>query len=188
MARTLLNVEVEGHMTKKMPRGFTLVEMLVVIAILGILSVLAVTVYKRYTMKAKTSEAMSMLAHIKAKQDAYQGEHYRYAHIPAFYPTTVKRNEKVPFGPLPVEWQQLGIQASTRAVYFQYNVVSDQGNVANAPPAGYGTYGLTPGQPWFVARALASFDDAGNAPDTTFEIVSNRDTVWKVDKFGNRGP
>jgi prepilin-type N-terminal cleavage/methylation domain-containing protein len=172
-------------MTKTRPRGFTLVEMLVVVAILGILSVLAVTVYKRYTTKAKTSEAMAMLSHIKAKQEAYQGEHYRYAHIPAFYPSTVKTNEKVPFGPLPVEWLQLGIQANSRAVYFQYQTVSDQGNVANAPPGGTG---LVAGQPWFVARAQASFESAGGTPDTTFEIVSNRDTVWKVDVFGNRGP
>jgi prepilin-type N-terminal cleavage/methylation domain-containing protein len=166
--------------------GFTLVELMIVVVILALLGVLAVNIYKRYTMKAKSSEAMTMLAHIKAKQEAYHAEHYRYAHIPAYHPAEIKRDEKVPFTPLPVEWQQLGLQATTRMVLFQYNTTSDQGNVANAPPGGHALYGLTPGQSWFIATAQGKMDS--DSVDTTYEIVNNRDTVWKVDKFGNRGP
>ena len=168
--------------------GFTLVEILVVVVILGVLAALAVNIYGRYSKKARTSEALAMLAHIKAKQEAYHAEHYRYAHIPDFWPAddALKKGEKVPFTPLPAEWQQLGIQASQKYVYFGYNTISDQGNVANAPPGGHAQYGLTAGQPWFIATAHGKFDS--DTVDTTFEIVSNRETIWKVDKFGNRGP
>jgi prepilin-type N-terminal cleavage/methylation domain-containing protein len=167
--------------------GFTLVELMVVVVILALLGVLAVNIYKRYTLKARTSEAMTMLAHIKTRQEAYQAEHYQYANITAYHPAAISKDEKTAFTPLPAAWQQLGIQATTKAVWFQYKCESDAGNVANAPPGGHAQYGLTAGQPWFIATALGKFDDA-STPDTTYEIVNNRDQVWKVDKFGNRGP
>jgi prepilin-type N-terminal cleavage/methylation domain-containing protein len=187
MAHGLLDHGGEGKTMKLRTRGgFTLVELMVVVVILALLGVLAINIYKRYTMKAKASEALTMLAHIKAKQEAYQAEHYRYAHIPTYHHAAIKRDEKVPFTPLPEtgEWQQLGLQATMKATYFQYNTTSDQGN----PTANTATeVGIPAGQAWFIARALGKFD-TDSAPDTTYEIVSNRDTVWKVDKFGNRGP
>ena len=157
---------------------------MVVVAILGLLGVLAINIYKRYVLKSKTSEAMTMLAHIKAKQETYQAEHYRYAHIPDAFPASIVRGTKVPFTGLPDTWLQLGIQASQNAVYFQYKTESDQGNpAANNPPVGVG---MTNGQTWFTATAYGKFD--ADTIDTTYEIVSNRDSVWKVDRFGNRGP
>lgn len=185
MARPLLKsrhgMEMKGRANAS---GFTLVEMMVVVVILALLGVLAINIYKRYAVKAKSSEAMTMLAHIKAKQIAYHAEHYRYAHIPSFHPAETTYDAKTAFTPLPAEWQQLGMQASAKAVTFRYKTESDQGNpAANQPPAGLG---LTAGQPWFFAQAQGKID--GNTYDTTYEIVSDRDTVWKVDKFGNRGP
>jgi len=174
-------------MRRRSPGGFTLVELMVVVVILALLSVLAVNIYHRYSKNAKTSEALAMLAHIKAKEESYFSEHYRYAHIPEFHPAAIKREEKVPFSPLPAEWQQLGMQDNHGWVYFQYNVISDQGNVANAPPGGHALYGLKPGQPWFIATARAKFDNESQ-PDTTFEMVNNRETVWKKDQFGHRSP
>jgi len=186
MACVLLNYRLVGKKLKTLKRqGFTLIEVMIVVVILGLLATLAINIFKRYTMKAKTSEAMTMLAHIKAKQEAYQAEHYRYAHIPTFHPTSIARNTKVPFSPLPSsgEWQQLGIQSTMKDSYFQYNTTSDQGNPAtNRAPA---EVGIPDGQAWFVAQALGKFD-SDTAADTTYEIVSNRDTIWKVDVFGNR--
>jgi prepilin-type N-terminal cleavage/methylation domain-containing protein len=163
-------------------KGFTLVELMIVVVILALLGVLAVNIYRRYIQKAKTSEAMTMLQHIRAKQEAYQAEHYRYAHVGAFWPTTVTKDQKTAFTPLPAEWQQLGIQATMKYVYFQYNTISDQGG--QPPPNGIWT---TAPAAWYVATAQAKFDDY-STPDTTFEMASDRDTVWKMDKFGNRGP
>jgi Tfp pilus assembly protein PilE len=160
---------------------------MIVVVILALLGVLAVNIYRRYTMKARTSEALAMLAHIKAKQEAYHAEHFRYADIPTFHPGTVKKDEKVPFAPLPAAWQQLGIQAGNKSVYFQYNVISDAGNVATVPPGGHAVFGLTAGQPWFIAQARAKFDDYSTT-DTTFEVTNNRESVFKIDKFGHRSP
>jgi len=52
-------------------RGFTLVEMMVTIAIIAILSVVATVGYKRYIHKARVSEATAFLASIKMKQETY---------------------------------------------------------------------------------------------------------------------
>ena len=50
---------------KKMQQGFTLIELMIVIAILGILMAIAIPAYQDYTVRAKVSEAMTMVAPAK---------------------------------------------------------------------------------------------------------------------------
>ena len=49
------------NMRKKNAKGFTLIELMIVVAILAILSVVAVPAFIQYMRKAKTSEAVDML-------------------------------------------------------------------------------------------------------------------------------
>ena len=60
-------------MSKKL--GFTLVELVIVIVIVGILSVIAVLVYKGYVKKAMASEAEGTLGAINTAQKVYYAEH-----------------------------------------------------------------------------------------------------------------
>lgn len=45
---------------KKMQQGFTLIELMIVIAILGILMAIAIPAYQDYTVRAKISEGMNL--------------------------------------------------------------------------------------------------------------------------------
>ena len=63
----------------KNPSGFTLVELMVVVAIIGILSAIAVPNFKKYQAKSKQAEAKIQLAAIYNSQVGTQSDYDTYA-------------------------------------------------------------------------------------------------------------
>lgn len=63
----------------KNPNGFTLVELMVVVAIIGILSAIAVPSFKKYQAKSKQSEAKIQLAAIYNSEVGTQSDYDTYA-------------------------------------------------------------------------------------------------------------
>ena len=62
--------------TKKIQQGFTLIELMIVIAILGILMAIAIPAYQDYTVRAKVSECVNNVAPLKlavAEEGASEG-------------------------------------------------------------------------------------------------------------------
>lgn len=55
-------------------KGFTLIELMIVVAIIGILAAIAIPNYMSYQCKAKQSEAKTMLGAIHTSEIAYQAE------------------------------------------------------------------------------------------------------------------
>ena len=63
----------------KNDKGFSLVELMIVVAIIGVLSALAVPKFQSFQAKAKQSEAKSNLSHIYTLEQAYFGERDLYS-------------------------------------------------------------------------------------------------------------
>lgn len=56
-------------------RGFTLIELMIVVAIIGILVAIAIPNFMNYQCKAKQSEAKTSLGNIRLQQEAYFAEY-----------------------------------------------------------------------------------------------------------------
>ncbi len=51
---------------RKVQQGFTLIELMIVVAIIGILAAVAIPAYQDYTVRAKVSEGMTLASGLKA--------------------------------------------------------------------------------------------------------------------------
>ena len=59
-------------------KGFTLIELMIVVAIIAILAAIAIPNYLRYAMKSKTAEATTNLGAIRTGEEAYYAENDLY--------------------------------------------------------------------------------------------------------------
>ncbi len=65
-------------MKKMVQKGFTLIELMIVVAIIGILAAVALPAYQDYTVRAKVTEGLSMAAAAKlaVAENASNGKNY----------------------------------------------------------------------------------------------------------------
>ena len=60
-------------------KGFTLIELMIVVAIIGILAAIAIPNFLKFQAKSKTSEAKSNLKAIYVAETSYYGENNTYS-------------------------------------------------------------------------------------------------------------
>ncbi len=66
---------------RKNKKGFTLIELMIVVAIIGILAAIAIPNFLKFQAKSKQSEAKTNLKGIYTAQTGYFGENNRYNHF-----------------------------------------------------------------------------------------------------------
>jgi type IV pilus assembly protein PilA len=66
-----------------MKKAFTLIELMIVVAIIGILAAIAVPNFLKFQCKAKTSEARTNLKALYVAQESFQAENDVYTVVPA---------------------------------------------------------------------------------------------------------
>jgi type IV pilus assembly protein PilA len=179
-------------------RGFTLVEMMVVVIIIAVLATLAVVGYRKLILSSHVSEATNMVQNIRVAQEEYHSETQTYANVSpsltTYYPSPVpKGNLLTGWGAAcdeecnnGMDWTMLPVHVDG-AVLFGYATVA--GPAGTNPPGGVTVNGNAVAFPspspvdWFVVAASCDLDLHG-APDTHVYTTSWSNAVM-VDAEGN---
>jgi type IV pilus assembly protein PilA len=61
-------------MLKTVQKGFTLIELMIVVAIIGILAAIAIPAYQDYTIRAQVTEGMNLASAVKAEVAEYYAQ------------------------------------------------------------------------------------------------------------------
>jgi len=104
----------------KRRRGFTLIEMMIVVAIIALLATIAIPNYISFQLRAKTSEAKSNLGAIRTCEEAYRAENDEYLACTA-NPTADPTKDKAAWESDIAGWADIGFEPKGD-VYFQYDV------------------------------------------------------------------
>jgi prepilin-type N-terminal cleavage/methylation domain-containing protein len=181
--------------------GFTMIELMITVVIVGILAAVAVVAYRRNIQKARASEVPAMFQEMKAKEEAYSMEFGRYlgmcnAAMPAagtadtgcvetdFFPAVLTTNTQMDIsGTKPARWTALRIQASKSSLYCQYVVVAGPAGVIS----NMGTVGVelfneyassTPPRNWYYLLAQCDWDN-NSAVNAIYSMRGDKTDLYK---------
>lgn len=163
-------------------RGFTLIEMLIVVAVIGVLSMVAIPTFQSYIHRSQTSEAIVFLGEIRQRQEAYRAEHGQYCAVdvaqgsdinaapwnPASWPVG---GDKAPFATT-AGWEELGAMPDGLVRFSFRTTAGPPGTMPNIA-------GFTGTDFWFVAQATGDLDEDGE--EVIFETYSESNHIFISD-------
>ena len=142
----------------KKHRGFTLIEMMIVVAIIALLATIAIPNYVNFQLRAKTAEAKANLGAIRTCQEAYRAERGVYLACPA-NPAVVPLGVKADWDNTVDEWNSIGFEPRGQ-VRYQYQVTVGAGGT--------------------TFQAIARGDLDGNGVQSTYTLDSETGVITEV--------
>lgn len=169
-AGRLIEMRARAQPGRALERGFTLVELLLVVAMIGVLAAIGVVSYRRYVTSAEGSEAVVMVQAIRGAEEAHKAETLMYlgcsASLTSYYPQTSKQPDGKKWhweNPAHTDytcWRMMNVSANG-PVRFGYAVMA--GNPGAAPPdptpSQSTSVSATPTEPWYVIQATGDLDN-----------------------------
>jgi type IV pilus assembly protein PilE len=202
--------DVPPNRSVRLQAGFSLIEMLIVVAIIGVLSAIATVGYRRYVGRARLTEATTMLAEMVSKEQVYFLEFGGYHPLRPDSTAVPSPNENVggfwPVSPAatgfesartatsianpagwPASWRAVGLRPRMQSLYCTYML--NAGRSGDAAPSGsvYGPQVLgttTAGPPWFYALAACNLTGASGWP-TGVTVVGLSSNAIQVRTFND---
>ena len=148
-------------------KGFTLVELMIVVAIIGILAAIAIPNFLRFRLKAKTSEAKANLGAVYKLQTAHYAEFDFYICGQTWTPShpALSHDIKIPWDPTS-RFSIIGF-APEGEVYYEYQLM----------PLGQ----LTTPSPLYDNQARGDLDNDG-----LYHYLALRATDRTIFEWGNK--
>jgi len=148
----------EDQMINKMRsrKGFTLIELMIVVAIIGILAAIAIPNFLKFQAKSKQSEAKTNLKAVYTAETSYFGENNSYGTFDA------------------TNWEPVG------AARYQYSLTSSLVSTVDATHKGDMAVTGTPG--WGTPAQTANAFTAGAAANIDSDTVLDS---WTIDNLNS---
>jgi len=167
--------------------GFTLVELMIVVAIISVLAVVAGSAYRRYMDAGRSAEVFAMMGEFRNKEEAYRAEFSSYLSTGAdetsasVYPQLLGKGQEPrakTVAALPLPWQQLGINPGRSMLYCGYVAMAGAAGTAPAGTRGATIFNnATPTTPWWYLVATCDNDSDGNSAHNAYFTTSSATTV-----------
>lgn len=154
-------------------RGFTLVELMAVVLIMGVLAVVGTSMFRKHIISSRTIETTSMIRSIAAAQERFRGESMSYldvsTNLETFYPGQADELGQKKFDwdrathPDYANWQLLQ-PTVTGPVQYGYACASGPPGPDQDIPVELMVDPGWPGEfqtPWYVIQAMGDLDGDG---------------------------
>lgn len=171
--------------------GFSLIELMIVVAITGVLAAIAIPTMIAYIQRSRTSEAVQFLGVIKLRQEAYRAEFGSYAVCDGvgeldnivFVPgdASVMRDARSVAWPDPDCFRSIGAKPDG-PVRFGYGWAAGNPGTMDADTRTLYQIDVTDDDHWFVAQAVTDLDNDRRV--LTMEVTSFRRTLWVSEAAG----